>query len=133
MTHGDYAHQAFFGRVLVEGNVSVLPLGDDEFPQGGTAFGDPPDLRMIIEDQDGIADLREVLERDRGIALRVELEDMLEVGERFLREDDHAIRRGFGRTDVLPCARASRYSNTSAAATPRPDFFIRASRRSASA
>ena len=65
-------------------------------------------FRMALEDQHAFPDPVQVFKRRRGISPGVEFEDALQVRERFLVENDHAMRRDFGRTAALPSARCPR-------------------------
>ena len=91
------------------------------------------DFGVGIEHQYRAAYFADVIERRGGVDLEVELENPFEIVQRFFRKNNHESLRGVGRGGFSPPALPSRYSKTSSAGTPRPDFRMRASRRLASA
>ena len=107
VAHSSDAHHSFKWGVLIERDVAAGPVRDHQFPQR-RAGDHAADLGMVGENRNAFANPANVIECRRRIPGEVEFEDALQVGEGFRAENDHAMRRAFGRTAVLPSARRSR-------------------------
>lgn len=108
MTDREHADHPFRLRVFVERDVSRTASGDDQLAECRSASREPSDLGMPSEDQDCFTDRTDVTESGLGIPLNLEIENAFEIDERAVVEDDHVMRRAFGRRGAFPSARCSR-------------------------
>ena len=97
MTDRGYANHPFRLRIFVERDVSGTTAGDDQLAQRRSASSGSSDVGMPFEDQHCFTDRTDVTESGLAIALDLEIENAFEIGKRAVVEDDHVMRRAFGR------------------------------------